>query len=220
MRAVVTGLVALALLLAMPARASSEVEAFVQSIGDAAVDLLGGGIPDPAARRATVDRLLHEQFDLDGIARLSLGRFWRVATDEQRAEFLQLFAGFMINLYANSLERDPDDPPVVTGFAIDRTREDDSQDAAGEYVVVSHFQRPVGPAVRVEWRVLAGEDGYRVADVSVEGLSMVVLFRQMLANVVQDGGGDVEGLLKRLRDMTGASPAPAAPAAQANDGAS
>jgi phospholipid transport system substrate-binding protein len=215
-------LLAACLLLAPPVRAATaEVEAFVQSIGDEAVQLLGKGVADPSARRETVDRLLHERFDLDAIARLSLGRFWRVASEEQRVEFLRLFSGFMTNLYANSLDRKPTDPPLVSGFVIDRVREEPAQDGSLEYAVASHFDRPAGLAVRVEWRVAGGANGgWRIADVSVEGLSMVVLFRQMLANVIQDAGGDVEGLLKRLRAMTGAGPAAPVPASQSQDGAS
>jgi phospholipid transport system substrate-binding protein len=151
-----------------------------------------------------VHELLSEGFDLPSLARLSLGRFWRAASEAQRTEFQQLFAAFLTNLYANSLERDPDDPPVVTGFGIDRVRSEPPQ----EYVVLTHFERPAGQPFRVEWRVRSGAEDHRVVDVSVEGISMVVLFRQMLATAVHEGGGDVEGLLARLRDMVG-EPTPA-----------
>jgi phospholipid transport system substrate-binding protein len=203
-------LLLLALALAgMPARPASagveEVDSFVRGIGEAAVDLLRPGGVDAAARRETVAALLRERFDLDGIAQLALGRFWRTASAAQRHEFQHLFAGFMTNLYANSLDRDPDAPPLVSRFAVDKVR------AAGaapggppEYVALSHFERLAGPPFRIEWRVRAAGEGYRVADVSVEGISMVVLFRQMLTNAVHDAGGDVEGLLAQLRAMTDA----------------
>lgn len=210
---IATLLLALGLLAAAPARASTEeVRDFVRALGDAALVLLRDGIADPVARRQQVERLLRQDFDLGGIGRLSLGRFWRVASEAQRGEFQRLFAAFVTNLYANSLDRRPGDPPLVTGFGIDRVRAE--PEAEESYVVTTHFDRPAGPSVRVEWRV-RGEagGGYRIADLSVEGLSMVVIFRQMLATALREGGGDVDGLLRRLRETTGGAPAAPVPAA-------
>ncbi|MBX6323950.1 MAG: ABC transporter substrate-binding protein, partial [Rhodospirillaceae bacterium] len=192
---------AAALLAAYPTRASTDEAAdFVRTLGDTALLLLRDGTPDPAARRDHVEQLLARDFDLAGMGRLSLGRFWRVATETQRGEFLRLFAAFVTNLYANNLDRRPGDPPLVTDFAVDRVRAEPEADGAAQtYVVTTHFERPAGPPVRVEWRVRAEEGDYRVADLSVQGLSMVVIFRQMLATALREGGGDVEGLLGRLR---------------------
>lgn len=188
---------------ARPAGATPEVRAFVAAMGNTAVQMLSEGIADPVERRTVVHRLLSESFDLPLLGRLSLGRFWRVASDEQRSEFQQLFAAFLTNLYSNSLERSPQDPPVVTGFGIDRVRAEPEQ----EYLVLSHFDRPAGHPFRVEWRIRGDVAAYRIIDVSVEGISMIVLFRQMLATAVHEGGGDVDGLLVRLRDMVGGAPA-------------
>lgn len=197
------------------AEATPEVRAFVEEIGKAAVQLLGEGVADPVERRAVVRRLLHDGFDTPALARLSLGRFWRVATPEQRTQFESLFEAFLISLYSNSLDRDADDPPIVTGFAIDRVRADGAkEDGAEEYAVLTHFDRPAGLPFRVEWRVLAGETGMRVLDVAVEGISMIVLFRQMLAGAVHEGGGTVEGLLARLRGMVGEPAAATLPVTQ------
>jgi phospholipid transport system substrate-binding protein len=187
-----------------------EVRAFVEGIGGAAVQLLREGIADPVERRAAVRRLLEEGFDTPALARLSLGRFWRVATPDQRSEFQQLFEGFLVNLYSNSLERSPGDPPMVTGFAIDRVRAEPER----EYAVLTHFERPAGSPFRVEWRVEDDGSDLRVLDVAVEGISMIVLFRQMLAGAVHDGGGTMDGLLVRLRQMVGEPGAEAMPAAQ------
>jgi phospholipid transport system substrate-binding protein len=190
------------------AAATPEVQAFVERVGAAAVHLLREGIPDATSRRVEIARLLNDAFDTPALARLSLGRFWRVATPQQQGEFQELFEAFLINLYSNSLERDADDPPVVTGFAIDRVRAEPQQ----QYAVLTHFERPAGPPFRVEWRLQGEGPGLRVVDVAVEGISMIVLFRQMMASAVHEGGGDVEGLLKRLRQMVGAPPAATLPA--------
>jgi phospholipid transport system substrate-binding protein len=191
------------------------VEDFVRSVGDVAVDLLRDGVPDAGERHATVKKLLSETFDLEGIGRLSLGRFWRVASEEERAAYQPLFAAFLVNLFANNMERDPSSPPLVTGFVVDKVRLEPQEDGRPEeYVITSHFERPAGPSFRVEWRVRGSSDGFRVADIRVEGFSLIVLFRQMLANQVRDGGGTVAGLNKQLRKMTETPELVALPAAQ------
>ena len=46
-------------------------------------------------------------------------------------------------------------------------------------------------------------DSYKIADVTVEGVSMALTERQEFAAVIQRGGGQVDALLKLLREKTG-----------------
>jgi len=56
------------------------------------------------------------------------------------------------------------------------------------------------PPIRVDWRVRNGEDQLKIIDVVVEGVSMLLTQRDEFASVIQRSGGNVEGLLARLRD--------------------
>ena len=54
-------------------------------------------------REAKVRHVLRENFDLARIGRFVLGKAWRKATPEQRAEYQRLFAEFVLRNYARRL---------------------------------------------------------------------------------------------------------------------
>jgi len=59
------------------------------------------------------------------------------------------------------------------------------------------------PPVRVDWRVTGHGNAYKISDVTVEGVSMALTQRQEFASVIQRGGGQLDALLKVLREKTG-----------------
>ncbi len=139
-------------------------------------------------REARVRKLLHENFDFKRIGRFVLGKAWRTATPEQRAEYQRLFAEFVARTYAHRLggysgER----------FRIIRARPLGKRDA----VVLTEISRPSGPPVRAGWRVRAGKNGLKILDVIVEGVSMVVTQKSEFQSVVRKHG--LDGLIEILR---------------------
>lgn len=138
--------------------------------------------------------LLTETFDLPTIARFTLGRYWRRATDQQKEEYVKLFEDFVVLAYSNRF-RD------LTGkkFKINTV----SQLNERETLVASQIILPGKPPVRVGWRVRNSNDAYKITDVSVEGISMSVTQRDEFASVIRQSGGRVDGLLRALKKKTG-----------------
>ena len=50
--------------------------------------------------------------------------------------------------------------------------------------------------IRLDWRLTPAGEGWRVLDVAVEGVSLLVTFRNEFAAVIERNGGQVEGLLR------------------------
>ncbi|MGL1446739.1 ABC transporter substrate-binding protein, partial [Vibrio parahaemolyticus] len=44
-----------------------------------------------------------QSFDIDAISQFVLGRYWRTATEAQRAEYQKLFQQFIVSSYAAKL---------------------------------------------------------------------------------------------------------------------
>ena len=59
--------------------------------------------------------LLREDFDVPGIARFVLGRYWNIATEEQRAEYVKLFEDYIAMAYATRLAEYTGETFKVTG---------------------------------------------------------------------------------------------------------
>lgn len=138
--------------------------------------------------------LLLETFDLPTIARFTLGRYWRRASEAQRKEYVQLFEEFVVMAYSHRF-RD------LTGkkFTVNNVREI----SENESMVASELAIPNRPPVRVSWRVKKNSSKYKVVDVTVEGISMSVTQRDEFAAVIRNSGGRVDGLIRALRKKIG-----------------
>ena len=65
--------------------------------------MLGRSDNSLAEREAKFRTILKEGFDMPLIARFALGRYWRVASKEQRRDYLNLFTDYVVRSYAVKL---------------------------------------------------------------------------------------------------------------------
>jgi len=164
---------------------------FIMGLADKAI----AGLTDlnvPVGERTTRFRvLLNDGFDVHHIGRFVLGRFWRTASEAERAEYLQLFEDFIVHSYATRFRE----------YAGENLKVVSTRGAAdNEAYVLSDLVRPSGPPVRVEWRLRRENSGFKIVDVLVESVSMSITQRDDFSATIQRAGGKVEGLLAVLRD--------------------
>ena len=180
---------------AIPAAAAADPAAVISNLGSRALEVLGKNAPQ-SQRVARFRELLREDFAVPEIARFVLGRYWNVATEEQRAEFVKLFEEYIALAYSTRLAEYTGETFKVTG----------SRPDADGAVVSSQILRPAGAApVKVDWRLIGRNGVYKISDVSVDGISMAVTQRSEFASVIQHNGGQVQGLITMLREKTGGS---------------
>lgn len=167
-----------------------EAAQFIRDLSQRAIgDLTATGISDAErARRFAV--LLHDNFDVPGIGRFVLGRFWRIATEAERSEYLKLFEEYLTQIYAGRFKE----------YAGENLRIDQARTGSDDEVIISStiLRSQIGPTP-VIWRARRDGGSFRVFDLSVEGVSLSITHRDDFAAVIQSGGGKVEALLKMLR---------------------
>ena len=56
--------------------------------------------------------------------------------------------------------------------------------------------------MKIDWRLVTENGHYKISDVIVEGISMMVTQRSEFASVVQRNGGQVRGLIAMMREKT------------------
>jgi phospholipid transport system substrate-binding protein len=184
----------------LPAAAAADPAALISNLGARALEVLGKGTTQ-SQRVARFRELLREDFDVPGIARFVLGRYWNTATEEQRSEFVRLFEEYIAFTYSTQLAAYAGENFKVTG----------SRPDADGAIVQSQILRPAGQApIKVDWRLTARNGIYKISDVSVDGISMAVTQRSQFASVIQHDGGQMQGLIEMLREKTRAS-APRSP---------
>ena len=194
-RSVLTGLfvlIAAPSLAAPPPVNPADAVAFMNQLWNRAAELLNNKT-DPAIRQARFRQLFHEEFDAAGIARFVLGRYWRSASEEEKQEFVKLLEDYVVFVYTARLANFGGETFKVRGSRSD-----------GDGVIVSTDVINPGSAspLRIDWRLVNDNGAYKINDVIVEGVSMMVTQRSEFASVVQRNGGQVRGLIALMREKT------------------
>lgn len=167
-----------------------ESQAFVEKLADDAVRTWAMHESDEAARNEAMDALIRSAFDIDFISRAVLGRYWRKLDDGQRHRFRELFPEFVVEVYLPHIAKYSRDHLRVLG-ARPRGKRD--------VVVKSELLSDTGDWIEADWRIRSVGDGIRIIDLSVAGVSLVLVQRQEFEAVIRRDGfaSLVEQLLER-----------------------
>ena len=177
------------------AAAADPAAAFIDELGRHALDVLSAQ-SSLATRQARFRELFRRDFDGPRIARFVLGRYWNIASPEQRQEFVRLFEDYVVFAYASRLSQYGGEV-----FRVDGSRPDGSA-----IIVTSEIVSPGGTRpLKVDWRLLNEDGALKISDVIVDGISMAVTQRSEFASVIQRNGGQVGGLLNVMREKTAAA---------------
>lgn len=149
--------------------------------------------PDSTAeeKKEEFKKLLNSSFDMETIARFSLGRYWTTATPAQQKEYTALFRKMVVDVYAQRFG-----DYKGQKFTVKSARPVGNGDA-----LVSSFIEPTdgGDNIQVDWRVRSKNGTMKVVDVLVAGVSMSVTQRADFSAVIQRGGGKLDALIDYLK---------------------
>jgi phospholipid transport system substrate-binding protein len=176
------------------ARAADETDeamGFVKSTGDAILKVVNGP-GTPVEKRAAFTNIVNSAVDVDGVARFALGRFWGVATPEQRRTYLSLFRQYLVFNVTGRLNQ-----YKGASFTIDR-----AEPMNGDVAVSTTIRTPNNPPTDMQWMVSFASGRPQIVDLIAEGTSMRVTQRSDYASVItRNGTENVQALLDALRQQ-------------------
>ena len=184
--------------IAPAAAEAGEASQFIRLLGNQAIGVLQKPGLSLEQREERFRTILRQGFDLDFIGRFVLGAHWRKANQEQRGDYLQLFGEYILSIYSARLG----------GYAGEKLTIVSEQPAGKKDVVVrTRIDRPSGPPIKADWRVRTTENRYRIIDIMVAGISMVLTQRSEFSALIKRKG--INGLLAVLRARVDKMPATA-----------
>ena len=187
---IISLLIALPSLTAAPNVIAADASVFMNELWHHAVEVLSKKLPQ-SERLTRFRELFHADFDGPGIARFVLGRYWRSASEQEQQEFLRLFEDYVVFVYGTRLSNFNGET-----FRVRSSRTDESGT-----VVSSDIVGPSGEApIKVDWRLITDKGAFKINDVVIEGISMLVTQRSEFASVIQRHGGQVGGLLTMMKE--------------------
>ena len=191
-------LTALGLLIAMaspagaPDAAAADPSVFMSETWKRAAEILGKKAPQ-TERLVRFRELFQANFDGPGIARFVLGRYWRSASQDEQQEFLRLFEDYVVFVYGTRFSSLNGETLKIRG---NRAEE------SGVIVSTDMISPGAEAPVKIDWRLVTDNGVFKINDVVIEGISMMVTQRSEFASVIQRHGGQVSGLLSLMREKT------------------
>lgn len=179
---------------AFAAELEVRAEAFIRSMAKDAVETLTQGDASREERIKRFRKLFNAHFAVRSIGKFVLGRNWRKASKEERAEYLSLFEDLMVVSYVDRFQRF-----AGKNLNIIKTR----AEKGSAVTVFTKIGRPGGAKpVQVLWRIGARGEIMKILDVIVEGASMSQTLRSDFGSIIRRKDGKVSGLLEELRIKT------------------
>jgi len=137
---------------------------------------------NPARLHEIVTENVLPNFDFERMGRWTLGKYWRNANQQQREEFIKEFRALLVRSYGRALVDYADAEIVYLPF---RMKDDENQ-----VKVHTELSRPHDNAVKITYSLHSTENGWKVYDVAIEGVSLVTNYRSSFMRKVRKDGLD------------------------------
>jgi phospholipid transport system substrate-binding protein len=153
---------------------------------------------DRTAAIAIAEEKILPHIDFAEATRLAMGRSWRLATPEQQAALVSEFRTLLVRSYATALE----------GLRDQRVEQDPLRMSPGdvEVRVRDRFIKSGTPAVTIDYQMRKTADGWKVYDIVVDGISLVLNYRDSFEHEIRRTG--VAGLIATLQEKNRAGAVP------------
>ena len=149
-------------------------------------------LKDPAKllpRRHMLETVIAGRFDYAEMSKRTLAAHWTPLTNDQRAEFVELFKAFLSDRYAGKIE----------GYAGEKT-EYLSERLEGPYAEVRTRLVSSKVEIPMDYRLMNKAGRWYAYDVIADGVSLVKNYRSQFDKIIRSDS--YEELVKRLRDRT------------------
>jgi len=182
--------------LALPARAQQDLgpEELVRKVTQDVLDAIRSDKQLAAGDKQKALKLAEEKvlplIDFEEAARLAVGRAWAQATPEQRKKLVEEFRKMLVRTYSNAISAYEGQTMQVLPV---RMKPGDT-----EVTVHNRYIRAGGTPLPVDYQMHKTDQGWKIYDITVEGVSLVLTYRSEFDAVVKQSG--IDGLIKRLEE--------------------
>lgn len=165
--------------------------AFIEKLTEDAIQMLTVKELSKSERAERFRALMLKNFAVKGIAKFVLGRYWRKASETEKKEYLQLFEDLLVATYAERFAKYSGEKLVVREAEV---RGENDAIVHSTMVSVNSAKK-----LKVAWRVRIKKGRYKIIDIMVEGISMIMTQKSEFSSFIRQNGGTIESLLSELK---------------------
>ncbi len=147
-----------------------------------------------------VEAKILPNFDFNRMTQLAVGRYWPRATASQKQTLVTEFRNLLVRTYSSSLTAFTDQTIEFRPLTM---KPDDT-----DVTVRSEIREPGRQPIPIDYSMYKTNFGWKVYDVSIDGVSLITNYRASFASTIRQSG--IDGLIKILTDKSARSaPQPA-----------
>ncbi len=164
---------------------------FIEALGEEVLTKIADKNITAKQREKNFRELYTRAFDNSYICQFVLGRHWKKINKKTQEEFVKSFNDYLIMIYA----------PKFKGWS-GAFKTINSQVENNMYVVamqlVTDSNSPT--TLNLDWRMIIRNKKFKILDVNIDGVSMLVTQRAEFSSVIKNHPLGVKGLIKRMKD--------------------
>jgi phospholipid transport system substrate-binding protein len=141
-------------------------------------------------RRQQLEKVIGNRIAYDEMAKRSLGPQWSQLNEEERQEFVRLYAQLLRDTYSSRFDRYSDEKVEFL-----------QETLQGDYAEVRTRLTSSKFSLDVDYRMLQRAGDWRVYDIVVDGISLVHSYREQFTKIIRTYS--YEELVTKLRQKTG-----------------
>ena len=167
---------------------SAGAENFIETLATATQNTFLNKNLAPSVHKEEFRKIMVDNFDLKGVGKWVIGRYWRKSSANERIKYLQVFENFIVENYAKRFK-----DYTKAEFKINETIIRNNS-----IFVSSEINASESEPVRIVWRVNYKDGTYKIIDFLIEGVSWARTQRSEFASVIRNNGGKLSALITAL----------------------
>tara|TARA_B100000989_G_scaffold294300_1_gene273189 strand:- start:701 stop:1291 length:591 start_codon:yes stop_codon:yes gene_type:complete len=164
---------------------------FIEALGQEVLTKIADKNITAKQREKNFRELYTRAFDNNYICQFVLGRHWKKINKKTQEDFVRSFNDYLIMIYA----------PKFKGWS-GKFKTVNSQIENNMYVVamqlVTDSNSPT--TLNLDWRIILKNKKFKILDVNIDGVSMLVTQRAEFSSVIKNHPLGVKGLIKKMID--------------------
>lgn len=135
-----------------------------------------------------VEEKVLPNFDFNRMTQLAVGKYWNSASAQQKQALVKNFRSLLVRTYSSALTEFSNQS---VEFKPLNMRPDDT-----DVTVSSEIKQPGGKPIPVEYQMYKTDFGWKVYDVAIDKVSLVINYRGSFSGIIRKSG--VDGLISTL----------------------
>lgn len=179
----------------------AKADAFVRKVTSEGIEEIINAPVSQAVKDQRFEKLFNDALDLDFIGQFVLGRYWKIATPEQRKDFIKVYRELNIKTWSARFDEFKGKSFVFVGSTPSTSK--------NQVFINSTVAMNQGAPAKVVWRVKQTGSSFKIVDIIIENVSLAITARNEYTAFIKNNGGNINALIADLQKKVKAPVKPA-----------